>query len=339
MENNKVSVIIPVFNAELYLEQCIESVINQTYKEIEIILINDGSEDESGKICDKYAQEDQRIIVIHKKNGGVSSARNAGLKSSTGNYIMFVDSDDWLDSNAVNTLVKIQNKNEYEIIMFGSYRENLILGKTIEMKEEERSFDKENEIRKILPTLIKGEKINSLWNKIYKSSLIKDNDIIFDEALNIAEDLLFNFQAFLNAESFYVLDQSFYHYMIRDEESLTKRHNPKKYEMLMFVNNYMQKELSKDPIYSKALQASQHIRIKNIYSCLLDLFLKYYPLSIKEKLSCIDSIMEKEENKWIYSDEKSYKILVFIFRTENRYLIYITTYLISKIRNKSKESR
>lgn len=332
---NRVSIIIPVYNAEEHLKQCIESVINQTHKEVEIILINDGSTDKSGQICDSYAKQDQRIIVIHKENGGVSSARNEGLKKSTGRYTMFVDSDDWLDTNAVKTLLEIQSENEYEVIMFGSYRDNLIVGKIEEVREGKQSYHSEDKVKDVLPLLIKKELMNSLWNKLYKSTLIKDNNITFDESLNIAEDLLFNFHVFLKTKSFYVLDQSFYHYMIRDEESLTKRYNPKKYETLMFVNNYMQKELSRDLIYIEALQATQHIRIKNIYSCLLDLFSKHYQMSTKEKLRYIDDIIKKEDNEYnYYSDEKLFKILISIFATKNKFLIYATTYLISKLRNR-----
>ena len=99
-----ISVLIPVFNVERYLSRCIESVIKQTYKNIEIILIDDGSKDKSGKICDKYAKKDDRIRVIHKENEGVSVARNLGMDSANGEYIIFVDSDDWIEQQAVELL-------------------------------------------------------------------------------------------------------------------------------------------------------------------------------------------------------------------------------------------
>lgn len=124
--NNKVSIIIPVYNAEKHISKCIESLTNQTYKEIQIILINDGSTDKSGQICEAYAEKDNRIIVIHKENGGVSSARNIGLENSTGYYIMFVDSDDWIEEDAIKRLMQVQNKYSYDLIMFGYYRENVI---------------------------------------------------------------------------------------------------------------------------------------------------------------------------------------------------------------------
>ena len=97
IEKEKISVIIPVYNVEKYLKRCLDSVINQTYKNLEIILVDDGSTDNSGKICDEYAKNDKRIIVIHKENGGVSVARNIGLDICTGDYVNFIDSDDWID--------------------------------------------------------------------------------------------------------------------------------------------------------------------------------------------------------------------------------------------------
>ena len=108
---SKVSVIVPVYNAERYLGRCVESILNQTYTNIEIILIDDGSPDKCPVICDSFAKEDQRIIVIHKKNGGVSSARNAGMRVAKGEYITFIDGDDWVDSNYVSYLLDFSERD------------------------------------------------------------------------------------------------------------------------------------------------------------------------------------------------------------------------------------
>ena len=105
MYGNLVSVIVPIYNVEKYLEKCIESIVNQTYKNLEIILVDDGSQDNCPAMCDEWTQKDSRIKVIHKKNGGLSSARNAGLEVSNGEYISFVDSDDWLDENTFEELL------------------------------------------------------------------------------------------------------------------------------------------------------------------------------------------------------------------------------------------
>ena len=106
----KVSIIVPIYNVEKYLKKCVNSIINQTYKSLEIILVDDGSPDRSGALCDRLAEKDSRIRVIHKANGGVSTARNAGIEAATGEYICFVDSDDWLPENAVWDLLSLSEK-------------------------------------------------------------------------------------------------------------------------------------------------------------------------------------------------------------------------------------
>ena len=118
MENKDlISIIIPVYNVELYLEKCLDSIINQTYKNIEILLVDDGSKDNSGKMCDEYAKKDNRIKVIHKENGGLSSARNCGIKNSNGKYLTFVDSDDIIELDMIESLYHLMNKYDSEIVI------------------------------------------------------------------------------------------------------------------------------------------------------------------------------------------------------------------------------
>lgn len=116
---NKISVIVPVYNIEKYIQQCIESIVNQTYKNLEIILVDDGSTDNSGKLCDDYAAQDQRIRVIHKENGGLSDARNAGLETCTGDFISFIDGDDWIELNMYEIMLEHINKNYCDIVSCG----------------------------------------------------------------------------------------------------------------------------------------------------------------------------------------------------------------------------
>lgn len=117
-----ISVIVPVYNVEKYIDKCINSIINQTYKNLEIILVDDGSPDNCGNICDEYSKKDNRIIVIHKENGGVSSARNIGIKNAKGKWITFVDSDDWIENDYVEKLSKIGIQNKAEVVLCGYNR-------------------------------------------------------------------------------------------------------------------------------------------------------------------------------------------------------------------------
>ena len=124
MENvrPKISIVVPIYKVEQYLDKCVNSLVNQTYKEIEILLVDDGSPDRSPKMCDKYAQEDPRIKVIHKVNGGLSDARNFGLKEVVGEYVLFVDSDDYIDVDTCEKFVSIMKDNKPDIVVGNAYR-------------------------------------------------------------------------------------------------------------------------------------------------------------------------------------------------------------------------
>lgn len=123
MINSKISIIIPIYNAEKYLEKCLDSIVKQTYKNIEIICVNDGSKDNSINILSRYNKMDNRIVLINKENNGLSSARNIGLASATGEFVMFVDSDDWIDIDTCEKCLKIMNKYSVDVVMFSYVRE------------------------------------------------------------------------------------------------------------------------------------------------------------------------------------------------------------------------
>lgn len=333
MNEKLVSVIVPVYNAELFLSKCINSLINQDYKKIEIILVNDGSNDNSKTICDEFSLKDSRITVVHRENKGVSSARNLGLEMCSGDFIMFIDSDDWIELNTISTLMNIQDESNYDLIMYGLSREYLELKKTTNQPFNEEIFENKNQILKALPNFIKNEKVNSLCNKLYKSEVIKNKQIFFDESLNIAEDALFNYQVFFEINTLYISEQCFYHYTVKDHPSLTKRYNPKKYEMLVFVNNYLNKISMQNKVVPELSQAVVHIRLKNIYSCFLDLFNKDCPLTQKEKKKYIKKVINKEKlTSCSQSDRNINRILVSVLSTKNSTVIYAFVCFLAKIK-------
>ncbi|MCQ9626450.1 glycosyltransferase [Cetobacterium somerae] len=168
----KISIIVPVYNVEKYLRRCIDSILMQTFREFELILINDGSLDKSGLICDEYLLKDERIKVIHKKNEGCSAARNDGLKISRAEYISFVDSDDWVETTLYEEMYFLMEKEKSDIVESGffKYKDNiLILKKDIDKKE-------------YFPTV---------WAKLFKKSIIDKHNIKFLLNVHCGEDLLF----------------------------------------------------------------------------------------------------------------------------------------------------
>ncbi len=204
---NKVSVIIPVYNVEEYLKKCVSSVCNQTYKNLEIILVDDGSPDKSGALCDKLAKKDSRIVVFHKKNGGVSSARNLGLEKVTGKYVTFVDSDDWLPQAAIADLVNGIENNKSDFCFGTGEFIGVTCNNTIqELKNETFSVD---EINKLLEYHII---LRSPWAKLYKTDIIKNHQIKFVEDIEFGEDRIFVWEYLKYCEKFTMIDKNVYFY-------------------------------------------------------------------------------------------------------------------------------
>ncbi len=173
MMNKKVSVIVPVYKSEMFLEKCVQSILSQTYKNIELILVDDGSPDNSGKMCDDYAQKDKRVVVIHKENGGTCSARNAGLECVKGQYLMFVDGDDWLTSDCIEYLMKIMQENNADMSMTDC------VFTTRNMKQN--AADK---VVKLTPEQAACEILYvktpvGPWNKLYSTEIIRKNNLTF----------------------------------------------------------------------------------------------------------------------------------------------------------------
>ena len=177
----KVSIIVPVYKAEKYLHQCIDSILYQTFSDWECILVDDGSPDRSGAICDEYAQKDDRIRVIHKENGGVSSARNVALEKIAGKWLTFVDSDDCLYPNALQRWVEVAEQNNLDMIQCHfnrEYKEGQVEGEATEVLTAAQYADSENYL-------------TCVWGTLFKSSIVKEHSLRFDEKVKLGEDQIF----------------------------------------------------------------------------------------------------------------------------------------------------
>lgn len=213
-----ISVIIPVYNVQCYLNKCIDSVINQTYKNLEIILVDDESTDKCGEICDEYAKIDQRIKVIHKKNGGLSSARNAGLNACTGEYITFIDSDDYIDENYVEELDFILEKNNVDISIVNRYD---VKDDKIEKNTHYTAIDKKINSKELLTEFFFDRIPHEAWAKLYKRDLFAD--VQYEEGVRIFEDLKYIYELLLNKELEIYCDTTKYLYYYRNRnDSLMK---------------------------------------------------------------------------------------------------------------------
>ena len=215
-----VSIIVPIYKTEKYLKYCVNSIRKQTYCNIEIILIDDGSPDNCGSICDSLVCDDARIITIHKKNGGLSDARNMGLKVASGKYIAFCDSDDWMKKDIIQTAITVTRKKAVEIVVWGysadSVNENeKVLKKSCYGKEE--YWSKTDYVNKSVDTISLGL-LGYAWNKLYLKSTLKN--IYFEKGVSLIEDILFNSIVMERCSNIVLIDTIGTHYIQRNNSTL-----------------------------------------------------------------------------------------------------------------------
>ena len=234
MNEDLITVIIPVYNVEKYLPRCIDSIINQTYTNLEIILIDDGSLDRCGEICDQYAEKDKRVKVIHKENGGVSSARNVGLDNASGIYVTFIDADDWVEENYLYILLSNIVKKNADIAICNY---NRVTGNSIVSNSLQNDTKLINSKEYLIKVLNPQTGFGFCWMKLIKRESI--NNIRFNETLTVGEDAIFNIEIAKNVTTIVSLEEALYNYRNRSSSVV------KKYD-----TNYVEK-------YLRAIQATR----------------------------------------------------------------------------------
>lgn len=335
----QISVIVPVYKVEKYIRQCVDSIIKQTFSNIEVILVNDGSPDDSGKICDEYAHKDGRVSVIHKENGGVSSARNQGLSVAKGEWITFVDPDDWIEHDALEIGLITAEKYNADILGWNHYND-------YENRQEKHShinptpIIREGKANKWLllntmfpeyDTHISGVStsvIRGACLKLFKKGIILDNNITFSRSLKIGEDALFCMQCFENAEKVVLVDKYLYHYRVV-EESANRRFRIDAKEI--YLN---QLKAFKDQLGDRMNQKEYRICYtgmvgESIYNCLA----KYYgnkqnTNSFMVKIKELKELLENEILIEALADSDSsscgipMKLVIRWAKTKNALLLY-----------------
>lgn len=324
------SVIIPVYNAEDYLNTCVISIMKQTYENIEIILINDGSTDRSKHLCDEYAQQDNRVKVVHSENKGVSSARNMGLSIACGDYVLFVDSDDWIELSLIQNMAQILDHFLYDLLIYGVVKEKESDAVRLYSELKTGSYKCKEELDSVLSQLIKSEVLNSPF-KVYKNSLIKENHIAFKKEISLGEDFLFNLEFTLNSSSLHICSKILYHYMVVNNESLSRKFRINKYKELMQVNdhslilvNEKGKYFLKEPFL--------YIRLKNVYSCFFDLYLEACTFNRSQKINYIKYVLNNEKKKdYLHIKNLQFKTLAIFLMLNQPILIYYFIKCLKKI--------
>lgn len=270
----KVSIIVPVYNVQQYLSKCIDSILDQTYTDWELLLVDDGSPDNSGAICDEYAQKDSRINVFHKLNGGVSSARNLGLEKMIGNWVTFVDADDWI---APDTLEKCSTRfNEYDIVRFSM---KMVYDEQDDTKNRNYIIQSSNNKEEIFARTLARNSLMCVWGGFYRAELFRQNNIRFSTSLVMAEDWLVIMQLLLKAHRVIDLPDVYYCYNQLNAASCSNNPTVKKVENCLMA-------------------------LFQIQSCLALEIIKY-----KDSVTECQCILWKALIRALYSEKKSIKTL------------------------------
>lgn len=222
MENCLISVIVTVYNAEIYLKTCIDSVLTQSYQNIEVILVDDGSTDGSRGICDDLAKKDSRVHVIHKKNEGVAEARKTGYKASVGAYVSMIDADDWLEKDMLEKLYRTAVEQDVSIVMCGRFEESDSGSKPVKQGIRSGRYAGSRMETEIFPYMIVNQKFfewglfPSYWDKLFRRDALMPYIFRVDSRIPMGNDAAGVYPALLHAESIYIMDECFYHYRQTD---------------------------------------------------------------------------------------------------------------------------
>lgn len=252
MENRPlISVIVPIYKVEKYIHKSVGSILHQTYRNLEIILVDDGSPDSCGKIADEFASEDARVRVIHKKNGGLSDARNAGLKVATGDYIYFFDSDDRASENLLDTALRAYQKEELDLVCFNYIECYENTGEEKKISLESHIYEKRGRgINLVIKEYLSYKRYRlgyCVWNKLYRADIIRSHQIIFEDNARIfSEDICFNLYYILYCKRIRVIPEYLYYYLNRETSIMGKSKKEPRLDQFMEISKrymaYLQKE-------------------------------------------------------------------------------------------------
>lgn len=335
---NIVSIIVPMYNAERFINRTLDSIINQSYKDIEIIVVDDGSTDNSNEIVKRYEKNDNRVHLYKKENGGLSSARNEGLRYSSGQLVMFIDSDDYIDSTMVERLVNNLEIENADLAVSGLYldyeNDQLITVATKKCVVKNKIIlDRKELITHEALVLKKDGMIDSCCNKIYKKSIIDANRLEMPLG-EMFEDTEFNFQYLCHVNKIVVLNECFYHYMQRNTNRITNTYNIKKFNYLCKRVRTMKKFVdefgTKDDLFYVC-----YWYVRYAYSTLMDLINNKEDIRILIKNVYSDSLFIELSKVDLKFPNLFYRIYVNSFLKKRTFQVV----LITKISNYLKKKR
>lgn len=326
---NLISIIVPVYNVSLYLNQCIQSIINQTYKDLQIILVDDGSTDGSSQICDDYAKRDSRIEVIHKSNGGLVSARKAGIQIATGDYVGYVDGDDWIEPDMYEQMLDCMIANNVDIVETQYFIEAGTQTKRMESKLQYGIHKTEN----LIPVMLCDKDFNEcrmqpyVWSKLYKRELLIRHQLRVDECILCGEDMAVVYPYILDCENVYVLNYAGYHYVQRSN-SMTNIVHEREKEQNKALIRYLKKIFNKNEKYAAIMleQLNQYTK-----SMLLVRDINFFDMNCEKEIikpfndidkNCLIAIYgagRMGKNLYRYFQQKGIRVVIW---GDREYILY-----------------
>ena len=297
----QISVIIPVYNCEKYIKRCIESVLEQTYKDFELILVDDGSTDDSGKICDTYASKDKRVFVIHKENGGgAGEARNVGILNASCPFVCFIDADDWVECSLLEEMLGKQKEGDYDLVICG-YKS--IVNKEDDKINEnviypEQAYSSENEVKSFFVSKYPEGMIGYPWNKLYKKDIIEKYHLCFPKMRRL-EDGIFNMRYFEHIKSCYVLGKVLCNYRV--SQQVEKKKLPLDFYDLMeeFVLQYYERLENWGFSASENGTSMVFYFLNDLVCCIENIYFNKNDLRPDEKKKILKELREKKLVKYI----------------------------------------
>lgn len=335
-----VSVVIPVYNAENYIKKTVTSILEQSFQAFQIILVNDGSTDGTLDVLKELQKKDSRIVVLNCENGGPSRARNIGMKAAEGEWIQFMDADDYIESDMMQAYFKCTQGTALDLVVSGVIRDNITTGELSKSTLKQALLIDREAISRYLKNLTIATHdilLNYVWNKWIRRDIILKNNIEFDEALKLGEDYVFNCSVMQKISSICVIEECFYHYCIQGNESLVLKFNPNELERRKFMDFVFEEMLAS---YGIEQQCRQFMN-QNAGRCYLNAIYKACTpaccLGKKDKLEYIRGFISGEEGKkiqeYLLSLKGSRRIKNFpkiiACKMNNPYIMYI----LAKVHN------
>lgn len=335
----KISIIMPVYGVEDYVGKAIESIQSQTFKDWELFCVDDGTKDRSGEICDDYANDDSRIIVIHKENGGAPSARNVAIDKAKGKYMYFMDSDDWTEPTMLEDMFKIAEDNDSQLVISGYYIDTYYSDTEKYVQKQYADdivFTSQREFRENAHKLFDQNLLYTPWNKLYSAAYILKNKLYFPQTF--WDDFPFNLSVIRDVERVAVTSNSYYHFIRKRSESETAKYRSDMYEKREEENDWMQDLYNHWNVNSYEVQEFLARRyIERIVGCVENVTNKNCTLPSYQKKKLIKEMISNSKTqsavKIAKPNSKYMKVMLKPIKWNNESITYFEGCLISKVKS------